>query len=117
VHLYQSQQPDTDDASSDLSSDVSFDAPCGEEADLEVLDAGTTICVRNRFIGNWSSGFLVAEVLDDGYRIQRLSDGLTFPDVFAFEDVRIERRHHVERGISGSYLDRDSNSPSSTQWR
>jgi len=80
------------------------------------LAVGAIICVRNRFIGNWSSGFQVAEVLDDGYRIRRLSDGLAFPDVFAFEDVRIERRHHPERGISGSFLDRAPAGPSSARW-
>jgi hypothetical protein len=64
------------------------------------------ICVRNRFLGDWSSGFEVAEVLHDGYRIQRVSDGLAFPDVFPIEEVRLERRQQPERGLDGSYLDR-----------
>jgi hypothetical protein len=105
VHVYESKQPGRADASAD------------EDADVEILEVGTTICVRNRFIGNWSSGFQVAEVLDDGYRIQRLSDGLTFPDLFAFDDVRIERRHHGERGITGSFLDREPTRSSSARWR
>jgi hypothetical protein len=70
------------------------------------LDVGTKVYVRNRFLGDWTTGFEVAEVLSDGYRIRRLSDGQGFPDVFAFEDVRLERRHYPMREISGSYLDR-----------
>lgn len=73
---------------------------------LPMLETGAKVCVRNRFLGNWSSGFEVVEVLGDGYRIRRVSDGLEFPDVFASEDVRLERRQQPERGIAGSYLDR-----------
>ena len=73
---------------------------------LPTLDVGATVCVRNRFLGNWSSGFVVAEVLHHGYRIRRISDGMGFPDVFPVEDVRLERRKEPERGIAGSYLDR-----------
>lgn len=70
------------------------------------LDVGTEVCVRNRFLGDWTSGFTVAEVLSDGYRIGRLSDGHTFPDVFPFDEVRLERRQEPLRGITGSHLDR-----------
>jgi hypothetical protein len=73
---------------------------------IPTLDIGATVCVRNRFLGNWSSGFVVAEVLHHGYRIRRISDGMGFPDVFPVEDVRMERRRDPERGILGSYLDR-----------
>jgi len=91
-----------------------FGTDAEEEDAPGALAVGTAICVRNRFIGNWSSGFQVAEVLEDGYRIRRLSDGLAFPDVFAFEDVRTERRHHRERGITGSFLDRAPAGPATT---
>lgn len=70
------------------------------------LDVGMEVCVRNRFLGDWTSGFTVAEVLSDGYRIERLSDGHTFPDVFPFDEVRLERRQQPLRGITGSHLDR-----------
>jgi hypothetical protein len=53
---------------------------------------GTKVYVRDRYLGNWCSGFVVAEVLDDGYRLRRLTDGLIFPDLFAFDDVHLERR-------------------------
>ncbi len=46
------------------------------------LGVGTKICVRNRFLGDWTTGFKVAEVLGDGYRIRRLLDDHVFPDVF-----------------------------------
>lgn len=70
------------------------------------LPVGASICVRSRYVGQWSSGFEVAAVLDDGYRIRRLSDGHAFPDVFPFGDVHEERRHQPTRGIGSSYLDR-----------
>lgn len=70
------------------------------------LDVGTKVYVRNRFLGDWTTGFEVAEVLGHGYRIRRLSDGHAFPDVFAFDDVRLERRKQLLRGITWSYLDR-----------
>ena len=59
---------------------------------------GTRIYVRTRYLGEWSGGFEVAEVLDDGYRIRRTSDGYDFPDVFPFDDVRLERRRDPLRG-------------------
>jgi len=73
---------------------------------VTTLDVGAKVCVRNRFLGDWTTGFKVAEVLPDGYRILRLSDGQAFPDVFAFEDVRRERRQHPLREATGSHLDR-----------
>jgi hypothetical protein len=73
---------------------------------VSTLDVGTKVYVRNRFLGDWSTGFEVAQVLLDGYRIRRLSDGQVFPDVFAFDDVRLERRQQPLRGIVGSHHDR-----------
>ncbi len=73
---------------------------------VSTLGVGTKVCVRNRFLGEWTTGFKVAEVLGDGYRIRRLSDDHVFPNVFAFEDVLLERRKHPLRGIPGLYRDR-----------
>ena len=70
------------------------------------LDVGTKVYVRNRFQGDWSSGFMVAEVVDHGYRLRRLSDGQVFTDVFPFHDVHVERRQHPLRGVDESWLDR-----------
>jgi hypothetical protein len=76
------------------------------ETSANGLGVGAKVCVRNRFLGDWTTGFEVAEVLSGGYRIRRLSDGHDFPDVFAFEDVRPERRQHPLREIGRSHLDR-----------
>jgi hypothetical protein len=52
------------------------------------LRIGAAVDVRCRFVGEWSEGFEVVERVEDGYRIRRLSDGSTLPDVFGFDDVR-----------------------------
>jgi len=70
-----------------------------------VLDVGTTVYVRDRFLGNWCSGFEVAEVLPDGYRLLRFTDRRVFPDVFSFDDVRLERRANPRRESEESLLD------------
>jgi hypothetical protein len=44
----------------------------------------------NRFTASWSRGFVVSEVLEDGYRVERLSDGTVLPVVFSDGDVRAE---------------------------
>ena len=58
----------------------------------EQFRVGTKVYVRDRYLGNWCSGFTVAEVHDDGYRLRRLSDGRVLPDLFPFADVHMERR-------------------------
>src|SRR6202035_6154710 len=55
---------------------------------VPTLEVGTNVYVRNRYLGQWSGGFEVAEVFEDGYRLHRVSDGYVFPDVFPFDDVR-----------------------------
>jgi hypothetical protein len=47
--------------------------------------------VRNRFEQRWARGFEVAEVVGDGYRLRRRSDGSLLPAVFDADDVRRER--------------------------
>ncbi len=49
---------------------------------------GTSVDVRNRFVGSWSSGFEVAGHVADGYLIRRLSDGSVLPDPLSFDEVR-----------------------------
>lgn len=58
----------------------------------QYLKPGTRVEVRGRFDGKWSRGFAVAEVLADGYRVTRLSDGSVLPVDFEWDDVRKERR-------------------------
>ncbi len=52
------------------------------------LCAGTSVEVRNRFVGTWSRGFEVAEHLDGRYRLRRLSDGCELPGLFDPSEVR-----------------------------
>lgn len=75
-------------------------------SELPVLVVGTKVCVRNRFLGDWSGGFEVFEVLDSGYRISRITDRHVLPEVFGPDEVRLERRRNPMRGIDESYLDR-----------
>ncbi len=49
---------------------------------------GTSVDVRNRFVGSWSRGFEIAGQVDDGYLIRRLSDGSILPDPLAYDEVR-----------------------------
>jgi hypothetical protein len=68
---------------------TAFDASKATTRDR--LAAGTAVDVRSRYVGAWSSGFEVAEPVNDGYRIRRLSDDSVLPDVFTNDDVRAQR--------------------------
>ena len=63
-----------------------------ETMDGDRLEPGTRVEVRRRFDQRWSKGFEVAEVLDEGYRVRRISDGTVLPAEFTADDVREERR-------------------------
>ena len=54
------------------------------------LDVGTVVMVRTRYLGSWVTGFEVAELLHDGYRLRRLSDGTLLAHEVDFESVRPE---------------------------
>jgi hypothetical protein len=56
------------------------------------LAPGTKVDVRNRYQGTWVRGFEVAEVMNEGYRIRRLSDGSVLGELFSRDDVRRERK-------------------------
>ena len=64
----------------------------GQGALSEELVHGTRVEVRNRFVGAWTRGFEIAEAVEGGFRIKRVSDGSILPDVFSAEEVRPERR-------------------------
>ena len=49
---------------------------------------GTSVDVKNRFVGSWSRGFEVAGHVEEGYLIRRLSDGSILPDALSFDEVR-----------------------------
>jgi hypothetical protein len=57
----------------------------------ELLGAGTPVDVRSRYVGTWSRGFEVAEIVGDTYLVRRLSDGTVLPSEFSSDDVRMRR--------------------------
>jgi hypothetical protein len=71
-------------------SDGAGDAP--DPNTRSPLAPGTKVDVRNRYQGTWVRGFEVAEAVDGGYRIRRLSDGSVLGELFSRDDVRRERR-------------------------
>lgn len=70
------------------------------------MGPGTEVCVWNPSLEAWTVGFSVAEVLAEGYRLRRLSDGHVFDHVFVAELVRAERRHTQASGFVGTDRDR-----------
>ena len=56
----------------------------------EALAVGTPVMVRTRYLGSWAGGFVVAEVVEGGYRLRRLSDGSQVPHEFDFGAVRAD---------------------------
>ena len=57
----------------------------------DALEAGSRVEVRRRFDRSWARGFEVAEPVEGGYRIRRLSDGMVLPAEFAPDEVRPAR--------------------------
>ena len=62
------------------------------------LPPGTEVEVRNRFNGDWASGFEVADVVagaigprPDEYWLRRLSDGTKLGPSFSPSDIRLRR--------------------------
>ena len=56
------------------------------------LDVGAAVEVRNRFVGKWCHGFEVADHVDGGYVIRRVSDRAVLPAVITHDEVRSDRR-------------------------
>ena len=56
------------------------------------VEPGTKVEVRSRFERSWARGFEIAEVVEAGYRIRRLSDGSILPLDFSADDVRAEKK-------------------------
>lgn len=56
------------------------------------MKPGTRVEVRRRFDDSFAKGFEIAEVLADGFRVRRLSDGSVLPVAFSADDVRKERK-------------------------
>ena len=57
------------------------------------LPDGVKVEVRTGFDRSWASGFVVADVSEDGYLVRRRSDGEVLPHRFPRADVRRERKN------------------------
>lgn len=56
------------------------------------LEPGTKVEVRDGFEGHWHTGYVVASVEADGYRVRRDSDGSVLPAPLPRSSLRRERR-------------------------
>jgi len=55
------------------------------------MNIGDRVEVHTKFNDSWSQGFEIAEVLREGYRVRRLSDGSLLPGFTSEKDVQLER--------------------------
>lgn len=56
------------------------------------LRVGDRVELRVRYTNGWSDGFEVAELVDGGYSVRRLSDGRLLPSPTGQDDVREDNR-------------------------
>ena len=57
-----------------------------------VIPAGTEVEVRNRYQGEWCTGFEVVDSTADGYLVRRSADGRLMPERFPAQVIRDRRR-------------------------
>jgi hypothetical protein len=55
------------------------------------IRVGDPVEVFTRYNNSWVRGFEVAEVIDHGFRVRRLSDGSTLPGFTSESDLRLLR--------------------------
>lgn len=66
-----------------------MDTPPGTQKRTE-LRVGTRVDVHTRYeLGRWASGFTIAEVRPDGYRIRRVSDGVVLSESIHTDEIRV----------------------------
>jgi hypothetical protein len=70
------------------------------------LAPGTRVAVRNRFNGRWGPGFVVHEVLDEGYRLRREHNHAVLPAVFLRADVASDAAADVTTSHARARLSR-----------
>ncbi len=58
----------------------------------DVMQPGMRVEVRSRFDQSWARGFEIAEVVEGGYLVRRLSDGKVLPIAFSDDDLRREKK-------------------------
>lgn len=69
-------------------------------------EVGMLVDVRGRYLGTWCKGFEVAEILYEGCRVRRCSDGSVLRDIFPYEEVRQAqpaRARSRSRAFSGAF--------------
>ena len=66
--------------------------PGYQQEDAGRLAIDPHVEVRDRYQGTWARGFAIAEWLESGYKVRRISDGAILPDVFTEDEVRPSRR-------------------------
>jgi len=55
------------------------------------LRTGTEVEVLTRYEGHWVSGFAIASVDQDRFRLRRHSDGVVLPVSFSANQLRLRR--------------------------
>jgi hypothetical protein len=59
--------------------------PRGE---VPLVEIGDQVEVHTKFSDSWVGGFEIAEIVPDGYRVRRKSDGSLLPGYTSESDVR-----------------------------
>lgn len=52
------------------------------------MQVGEKVEVHSRFTDSWAQGFVIEDVVGEGYRLRRLSDGSVLPGVTGEGDLR-----------------------------
>ena len=52
------------------------------------VEVGDPVDVHTRFSDSWVGGFEIAEIIPEGYRVRRTSDGSLLPGYTSESDVR-----------------------------
>ncbi len=52
------------------------------------VEVGDQVDVHTQFSDSWVRGFEIAEVIPEGYRVRRKSDGSLLPDFTSESDLR-----------------------------
>jgi hypothetical protein len=56
-----------------------------------LFSTGTEVEVLTRYEGHWASGFAIASVDQDRFRLRRHSDGVVLPVSFSANQLRLRR--------------------------
>lgn len=52
------------------------------------MQVGEKVEVHSRFTDSWAQGFVIEDVVGEGYRLRRLSDGSLLPGITGASDLR-----------------------------